>query len=195
MWVHQQLMTDGTDCIRGLLLAWFPLAEGNTNLSAIMLSLCVSLAHHYDDVIMGAVVSLITSLRIIYSIVYSDADQRKHQNSASLAFVWGIHRGPVNSPHKWPVTRKMFPFDDVIMMPTYKTADFVLINCVINGLILSEVVVTVKYGTITKYQFDIQQILSSQWWWLLHKRCNCILVFWRIASAVIVHAYRDDNIL
>ena len=43
------------------------------------------------------------------------ADQSKHQSSASLAFVWGIHRGPVNSPHKWPVTRKMFPFDDVIM--------------------------------------------------------------------------------
>ena len=42
-------------------------------------------------------------------------DQRKHQRSASLAFVRGIHRGPVNSPHKWPVTRKMFPFDDVIM--------------------------------------------------------------------------------
>ena len=46
---------------------------------------------------------------------YLDADQRKHQSSASLAFVWGIHRGPVNSPHKWPVARKMFPFDDVIM--------------------------------------------------------------------------------
>ena len=51
----------------------------------------------------------ITSLAIVYSIVYSEADQRKHQNSASLAFVWGIRRGPVNSPHKWPVTRKMFP--------------------------------------------------------------------------------------
>ena len=36
-------------------------------------------------------------------------------SSASLAFVRGIHRGPVNSPHKWPVTGKMFPFDDVIM--------------------------------------------------------------------------------
>ena len=51
-----------------------------------------------------------------YSTVYSDADQRKHQSSESLAFVRGIHRGPVNSPHKWSVTRKMFPFDDVIMM-------------------------------------------------------------------------------
>ena len=47
--------------------------------------------------------------------LYSGADQRKHRSSASLAFVRGIHRGPVNSPHKWPVTRKMFPFDDVIM--------------------------------------------------------------------------------
>ena len=73
------------------------------------------LCYHYNDVIMGAIASQITSLTIVYSIVYSDADQRKHQSSASLAFVRGIHRGPVNSPHKWPVTRKMFPFDDVIM--------------------------------------------------------------------------------
>ena len=57
----------------------------------------------------------ITSLTIINSTVYSCADQRKHQNSESLAFVWEIHRWPVNSPHKWPVMRKMFPFDDVIM--------------------------------------------------------------------------------
>ena len=61
---------------------------------------------HYSDVIMGAIASQITSLTIVYSIIYSGADQRKHQSSASLAFVWGIHRGPVNSPYKWPVTRK-----------------------------------------------------------------------------------------
>ena len=65
---------------------------------------------------MGAMASQITSLAIVYSTVYSDPDQRKHQSSASLAFVRGIHRGPVNSPHKWPVTRKMFPFHDVIMI-------------------------------------------------------------------------------
>ena len=65
---------------------------------------------------MDTMASQITSLTIVYSTVYSDADQRKHQSSASLAFVRGIHRGPVNSPHKWPVTRKMFPFDDVIML-------------------------------------------------------------------------------
>ena len=67
---------------------------------------------------MGAIVSQITSITIVYSTVYSDADQRKDQSSESLAFVRGIHRGPVNSPHNWPVTRKMFPFDDVIMNGT-----------------------------------------------------------------------------
>ena len=67
---------------------------------------------------MGRIASQITSLTSVYSIVYSEADQRKPQSSASLAFVRGIHRGPVNSPRKWPVTRKMFPFDDVIMKTT-----------------------------------------------------------------------------
>ena len=65
---------------------------------------------------MGSMVSQITSLTIVYSAVYSGADQRKHESSASLAFVRGIHRGPVNSPHKGPVTEKMFPYDDVIML-------------------------------------------------------------------------------
>ena len=71
---------------------------------------------HYTDVIMGTIASQITSLTIVYSAVNSDADQRKHQSSTSLAFLWGIHWGPVNSLHKWPVTRKMSPFDDVIMI-------------------------------------------------------------------------------
>ena len=57
---------------------------------------------------MGALASQITSLTIVYSVVYSGANQRKHQSSASLAFVRGIHRWPVNSPHKGPVTRKRF---------------------------------------------------------------------------------------
>ena len=78
-------------------------------------NLLKSTQKHCDDVIMGAMASQITSLMIIYSTVYSDADQRKHKSSASLPFVQGIHRWPVNSPHKWPVTRKTFPFDDVIM--------------------------------------------------------------------------------
>ena len=70
---------------------------------------------NYSNIIMGAMASQITSLAIVYSTAYWGANQRKHQNSASLAFVQGIHRWPVNSPHKWPVTREVFPFDDVIM--------------------------------------------------------------------------------
>ena len=71
---------------------------------------------HYNDVIMRAIASQIISLTIVYSTIYSGTDERKqHQSSASLAFVRGLHRWPVNSPHKGPVTRKMFPFDDVIM--------------------------------------------------------------------------------
>ena len=71
---------------------------------------------HYRDIIMGAMASQITSLTIVYSTVYSGANQRKHQCFASLGFLRGTQRSPVNSPHKWPVTRKMCPFDDVIML-------------------------------------------------------------------------------
>ena len=70
---------------------------------------------HYTNIIMGTMASQITSLTIVYSTAYLGAEQRKHQSSASLAFVWVIHRGLVNSLHKWPVTRKIFPFHDVIL--------------------------------------------------------------------------------
>ena len=78
-------------------------------------SLSVSTKSHYNDVIMSVMASEITSITNFYSTVYSGTYERKHQSSASPAFVVGIHRWPVNSPHKGPVTRKMFPFDDVIM--------------------------------------------------------------------------------
>ena len=91
-------LTRGTRASTGLVLAIF---ARNT---------------HYCDVIMGAMASQLTSLTTVYSTVYSGTYKKsKHQSSASLAFVRGIHRLPVNSPHKWPETRKMFPFDDVIM--------------------------------------------------------------------------------
>ena len=67
-------------------------------------------------VIMSSMSSQITGVFIVRTTVHSGADQRKHQSSASLAFVRGIRGWPVNSPHKWPVTRKIFPLDDVIMI-------------------------------------------------------------------------------
>ena len=49
---------------------------------------------------MTTMASQTTSLTIVYSTVYSGADQIKRQSSAPLASVRGIHRWPVNSPHK-----------------------------------------------------------------------------------------------
>ena len=96
-------------------LIWLFLKFLEISLYAIWMQIYMSIIHYYN-VIMGAMASRITSLTIVSSTVYSDADQSKHQSSASLAFERGIHWGPVNSPHKWPVTQKMFPFDDVIMI-------------------------------------------------------------------------------
>ena len=70
---------------------------------------------HYSDVIISAMASQITNVSIVCSTVCSGADQRKYQSSASLVFLRGNHRWQVDSLHKEPVTRKMFPFDDVIM--------------------------------------------------------------------------------
>ena len=91
--------------------------NGITAIKQTILGRCGEIGNplHYNDVIMSTMASQITSLTIVYSSVYSGADQRKHQSLASLAFVRGIHRSPMNSPHKGPVTRKMFPFDDIII--------------------------------------------------------------------------------
>ena len=77
--------------VRCLLVCWFQWLQ----LSCVCLS-C--------DTIMSTMASQITSLTIFYSIVYSGADQRKLQSSALLAFVQGIHRWLLNSPHKGPVS-------------------------------------------------------------------------------------------
>ena len=68
----------------------------------------------YNDVMMSAMASQITSHTIVYSSVYSGAGQRKHQSSASLAFVRGIH-GTGEFPAQRASNAEMFPFDDVIM--------------------------------------------------------------------------------
>ena len=78
-------------------------------------SSCSNDIGHYNDVILSAVASQITNVSIVCSTVGSDADKRKHQSFASLAFVRGIYRWTVNSLHKRPVTRNFCQFSDVIM--------------------------------------------------------------------------------
>ena len=118
---------------------------------------------HYDDVIMTMLASQITSLTVVYSIVYSGVNQRKHQSSASLAFVWEIHRGPVNFPHKWPVTRKMFPFDDVIMVSVNVLSIMLLIliwlwmTCWWIDIITVMTVCAFYFFTVAKYSQLCQQ--------------------------------------
>ena len=70
---------------------------------------------HYSDVIIHTMAFQITCVSIICSTVYLGADQRKYKNSVSQAFVRGIHRSPMDSTHEGLTTRKMFPFDDIIM--------------------------------------------------------------------------------
>ena len=71
---------------------------------------------HYSEVIISAMASQITGVTIVYTTACSGTDQRKHQSSASLTFVRGIHQWTVNSPHKGPVTRNMIRFDDAIIV-------------------------------------------------------------------------------
>ena len=134
---------------------------------------------YYNDVVMGAIASQITSLTIVYSTVHSDADQRKHRSSSSLAFVWGIHRGPVNSPHKWPVTRKMFPFDDVIMFQCgfktgakfYPCRNRAVYNFVLNWSSLR------WDSVVLKGQYYIRLIYHA-WIWYERQKAKTLFTSW-----------------
>ena len=108
--------------------------------NAQKISIRLSRHIYCSAVIMSPMASQITSLTIVYShFFFSGTDQRKHQSSASLAFVRGIHRWPVNSPHKGPVKRTMFPFDDVIMLcsvenwrKSWRSVTFVCYSSILN---------------------------------------------------------------
>ena len=101
----------------------------------------------------------ITSITINYWTVWSGADQRKHQSSASLAFVMGIPRWPVNSPHKGPVARKMFPFDDVVMVVS-KMSNILSARPLSNHATKHLIVCSVEY-TQSNLMLDIRPIYPS----------------------------------
>ena len=96
---------------------------------------------HYSGFIMGTMASQVTGVSIVFSTVCSSAEQRKHQSSASKAFKRGIHRSPVKSPHKGPVTRKMFPFDDVIMEDELRTITSNFISTIFVGYCFQVIVI------------------------------------------------------
>ena len=89
-------------------------ARSKFRMSFGKISYIATAPRHYSDIILGEMASQITSLTIIYSTVYSGADQRKHQSSASLAFVRVIHQcGEI--PAQMARNAEMLPFDDVVM--------------------------------------------------------------------------------
>ena len=145
---------------------------------------------------MGTIASQITSLTIVYSIVYSGADQRKHQSSASLTFVWGIHRGPVNSPHKWPVTRKMFPFDDVIMVyPNFMDADASICELITGekftniAWFLTDNRTTNYFWVLMKGTQQCQDVNTGLWVEECHAGVWAPYSFWNIASLILLVQY------
>ena len=98
-----------------LYLVWCwsrPAMRCHTSQCALVVLCC---GIRYNDIIMSAMASQITSVTIVCSNLCSGADHRKHQSSGSLVFMRGIHRWPAESHHKGPVRQKVFPFDDVIM--------------------------------------------------------------------------------
>ena len=90
----------------------------------------------------------------LLNYLFRRRSKKKNQSSASLAFVCGIHRGPVNSPHKWPVTREMLPFDDVIM--------YIPHGCLINTRRI--MLIYIRVGELSWYitsSFDDEQQRSQ----------------------------------
>ena len=133
---------------------------------------------------MSVMASQIIGISIVYSTVCSGADQRQYQSSASPAFLRGIHRWPMNSPHKGPVTRKMFPFDGVIMQQggwickggTDDNNYQIVIHSLVHVLDMcgptSVVTVPADVPMLTKEKSPCVYLISGHRWFLitLHRR-------------------------
>ena len=116
---------------------------------------------HYSDAIMVTMASQITSLTIVCSFVYSGDNQRKHQGSASLAFVWGIHRWPVNSKHKGPGLGVTKPISsDPLISPIFQ-------HCQNTGYLLNIIFIfdrccrTSAAVTPVKYECDANNLTGT----------------------------------
>ena len=160
---------------------------------------------HYNDAIMSAMATQITSLMIVYLTVCSNTNQRKHQrkhqSSTSLAFARGIHRWPVNSRHKGPVTFKIFPFDDVIMRFTLQGDKFVRNNQRFNRTLNKNMhpsVASINCCPSQKFSLNMSNIYSS-WpvmskWYLRHydSYLQCPFIYTNAGKGV--RSYKRDSI-
>ena len=141
----------------------FMITETTTRDKPAANTACNVFKMHYIDVIMSAIASQITGVSIICSTVFSDVDRRKHQSFAWQAFAREIHRWPVDSPHKGPVTRKMFPFDDVFTVRIWFISSKWALRCIVwNDLLEVEFSFA---GVYTAYKKFVSSLLPFR---LLH---------------------------
>ena len=106
----------GTKCVYFSNIFWFPISGHDYR----------RISPHYIDVIMTTMESQITSLMVVYSIVYSGADQRKYQSSAPLAFVRGVHRDRWIPRTKGQLRRKCFHLLTSSCLPVNKICSMLL---------------------------------------------------------------------
>ena len=102
---------------------------------------------------------------IVCSTVCSSAKQRKYQSSASLAFVWWIHRWPVDSPHKRPAIWEKFPFDDVIItypLDLWKSHNSLLHHFIENKLFSYMMQWITQYVNYTKFAKHNCKLLNQR---------------------------------
>ena len=173
IWNTRESCFKGRNWLSSILLKKRQLQAGNDTLKR-MITLH-GVPDHYNGVILSAMASQITSVSIACSTVGSGADQRKHQSLASLAIVWGIHRWQVNSPDKSPVTRKMFPFDDVIMYhDIWRRVRYLLIAITTNcSHLLMWSIYPTKHPIICRCQ-ECMGGFCSQSWFNIKNRAICI---------------------
>ena len=151
---------------------------------------------HYSDIIMSAIASQITGVSFVCLSVCSDADQKTHQSSASLAFVRGIYRWPVNSPHKGPVKWKMFPFDDVIMgmcdIAHWKVVCFTKVSRNIDRLFYRDMPnpypaqPCVKCSNILDVISKIEMTKQVAWGNLFFYEYYCVFLIWNLIHVILV---------
>ena len=142
---------------------------------------CTNHPFHYSGVIISVMASQITGVSLVYSTVCSGADQSKHQSSASLAFVRGSHRWPVNSPHIGPVTWKMFPFDDVVMRYECETKCALMVVMRVNlwNSTKHRNLANVRYISLVISQFSRYQNLKGHLWEDVHLDLVISISMWQ----------------
>ena len=152
---------------------------------------------------MVAMASQITSLTIVYSTVYSGTDQSKHQNSASLAFVRGIKRWPVNSPHKCPVMQKMHSiwwhhhdFAGCKFFIKDVTHTFLLTFILISAVyLISWIRSKIHLSAAVKHIFSVSFILHGQnayVYVVLYAACLVYTAVTQVSSARLIGVNSDD---